>query len=500
MDQSSFSELVFYFTLYSIVGWICETVWCSIGNRKFVNRGFLSGPWCPIYGFGAMLILSFTALVPQNPILIFLISMLAATVLEYFTGWLLEKLFQTRWWDYSQRRFQIKGRVCLGNSLLFGIMGLGAALLIHPAVKHLFGLIPAGYQRILTSFILVLLIVDLVHALVTITKLKERLTGLRALLRELEQYQKEHAWYEISDPAGSLTRLRTICEQADGNERTALMLQKIDELEKRKGGGFRILNAFPKMQPKGLLKETITLRQEWQAKRRKKKQNGQSLKARILHIRQAYSGVSLTQMIWVFLIGSVIGYVVETLYCLVTTGHIESRQGMLYGPFSQVYGFGAVLMALCLIPFTQKGKVWLFAGGAVTGGLFEAVCSLIQEALFGSVSWQYSHQPFSFFGGRTSLLYMFFWGLLGMFYMLVIYPKITNFIGRLALRPKRFFTIVIAVLLSANMLLSAAAVNRWQQRTQGTEPLNSVEETLDRWYPNEKMQEIYPNMQFIEEK
>jgi len=83
---------------------------------------------------------------------------------------------------------------------------------------------------------------------------------------------------------------------------------------------------------------------------------------------------------------------------------------MLYGPFSQIYGFGAVIMVLLLTPLSLKGKSWLFCGSAVVGGLFEVVCSLVQEAFFGSVSWQYSGQAFSLFGGRTSLIYMFFWG------------------------------------------------------------------------------------------
>lgn len=499
MNISSFSQSVLCFTFYSMLGWLCETIWCSIGNRKLVNRGFLSGPWCPIYGFGAGLILSVTGLVPQNPLLIFVLSMLAATGLEYFTGWLLEKLFQTRWWDYSQKRFQIKGRVCLGNSLLFGLMGLAATLLIHPAVKLLFGRIPAEYLRILTSLILVLFILDLVHALVSITKLKERLNALKVLLQELKQSQKDHSWYENGDPSGSLDRLRTICEQNDGNGQTALILEKLDAIEKSKGGGRRILGAFPKMQLRGFSDEVETLRQEWKRKRSEMKQNRHSAKNITAQFREAYSGVTLTQMVWVFLIGCIIGYLVETLYCLVTSGHIESRQGMLYGPFSQVYGFGAVMMTLCLKPLSQKGKGWLFIGGALSGGLFEALCSLVQEALFGSVSWQYNGQPFSFFGGRTSLLYMLFWGLLGLFYMSAVYPRILRLTDRLAKRPRRFFTVLAAVLLSVNMLLSAVAVNRWEQRTEGIPSQNTVEETIDCWYPDEKMREIYPNMQFIGE-
>ncbi|MDR0286797.1 MAG: putative ABC transporter permease, partial [Clostridiales bacterium] len=116
MNSTSFAVLVLYFAIYSILGWIIESAYCSIFAHKPINRGFLSGPWCPVYGFGALLILLFTGPFKQNPFLVFAISLLSTSILEYFTGWLLETLFKTRWWDYSKHKFNIKGRVCLQNT------------------------------------------------------------------------------------------------------------------------------------------------------------------------------------------------------------------------------------------------------------------------------------------------------------------------------------------------------------------------------------------------
>lgn len=89
--------MVFYFIIYSIIGWICETIFCSVRERRFVNRGFLKGPYCPIYGFGAVAILMVSLPVRQWPLAVFPLAMAAATALEYFASWLLEKLFQIRW-------------------------------------------------------------------------------------------------------------------------------------------------------------------------------------------------------------------------------------------------------------------------------------------------------------------------------------------------------------------------------------------------------------------
>lgn len=494
MTDISFSHLAIYFVLYSIVGWVCETVWCSIGERRPINRGFLFGPWCPVYGFGALLILLSTADLPKNPLIIFLFSMVSTSALEYLTGWLMEALFQTKWWDYSERRFNLRGRVCLGNSLLFGLMGLLLTLYLHPAAERLVGLLSAEAGRLTASLLISLLILDLIRTLYAITGMKERFLALKLLFQDLDGYQKEYAWFDRTDPAGSIKRLREICERDEVSEELKNILGRIDELGRRRGSGHRIFKAFPKMQPWGHLTEFETLKREWQASRRSQKRKVSEWKRQV---KESYRGVTLSRMVWVFLIGCVIGYIVETAFCLITTGAVESRQGMLYGPFSQVYGFGAVLLALLLIPLAEKSGFWLFLGSAVAGGMFEVLCSLIQEAIFGSVSWQYSGHPFAFFGGRTSLMFMFFWGVLGTVYMRGIYPRIVNLISRLAVRPQRFFSVAIAVILSANMLLSAMAVDRWSERASGLPARSGVDIWLDESYPDEMLEDIYPNMVFL---
>ena len=122
--------------IYSIIGWVYESTICSIGQRKLINRGFLNGPYCPIYGTGAVLVLLVLGRI-QNPVLLFFAGAALTCSLEYLTSWLMEKLFHARWWDYSKRKFNIGGRVCLIGAVVFGAFSVVLILVLHPWVKSL---------------------------------------------------------------------------------------------------------------------------------------------------------------------------------------------------------------------------------------------------------------------------------------------------------------------------------------------------------------------------
>lgn len=270
-------DLFLYFTLYSFVGWVCESIWCSVGTGKLVNRGFLTGPYCPIYGFGALIILILCVPLKEYPPLVFVVAMLAATALEYFTGWLLETLFHTRWWDYSHRKFQLKGRICLRNSLLFGLMGVAATYFADPLAERLIESIAPNVRRILAICLAALLSVDLAHTVSSLLGLRKRLRTLRAYLEELDVYNKEYRWLDIKDIQGSVARLREICVQDAGNETAAGILQRLDSLTERRNESVRLLKAFPNMRDKDFGEELKAIRESWveHARSRKKKNKGQ---------------------------------------------------------------------------------------------------------------------------------------------------------------------------------------------------------------------------------
>ena len=167
----------FWFILYSLLGWIYEVIICSIKAKKFINRGFLNGPYCPIYGAGA--ILNILALNKVNNIfLVFILGTCLNCSLEYITSYLLEKIFHARWWDYSNRKFNIKGRICLLGAIVFGIFSVLLKLYIHPFIITLTSLIPNFLFHSLTILFFIIFIIDC-----TITL--KGILGLNKLLEEL---------------------------------------------------------------------------------------------------------------------------------------------------------------------------------------------------------------------------------------------------------------------------------------------------------------------------
>ena len=128
---------LFYFIIYSFLGWICETIYCSIIDKQYVNRGFLKGPFCPIYGAGALIVVILLSPFSDNIIMLYLTAMIFTSILEYTTGFLLETIFHLKWWDYSNYKFNIKGRVCLLNSTLFGILSVFTIKIINPILVEL---------------------------------------------------------------------------------------------------------------------------------------------------------------------------------------------------------------------------------------------------------------------------------------------------------------------------------------------------------------------------
>ena len=156
-----FYDYFLLFMMYSFLGWILEGIYFIIINRKIVDRGFLVGPYLPIYGFGALLIVIFLQKYSEDFITLFCMCTIICSVLEYFTSYIMEKLFRARWWDYRDKSFNINGRVCLENSVLFGLGGCITVYIIHPFFKFLLSIIPITIRAILLIVLLILLLVDI---------------------------------------------------------------------------------------------------------------------------------------------------------------------------------------------------------------------------------------------------------------------------------------------------------------------------------------------------
>lgn len=159
MDYS-ISMLFLLFLVYSFLGWCMEMVVCYFATKKWVNRGFLVGPVCPIYGWGCLLIIVLLNRYMDDPLVLFVMAMLVCSLLEYFTSYLMEKLFKARWWDYTHKKYNINGRICLDNILAFGVLGLLMSYLINPFVVEMINKVNVNVLNIMALVLFVLFLVD----------------------------------------------------------------------------------------------------------------------------------------------------------------------------------------------------------------------------------------------------------------------------------------------------------------------------------------------------
>lgn len=223
----------FFFMIYSFIGYLTEITCCSINNKKLiVNRGFCLGPYLPIYGFSSVIMNIFLAKYSKDIITLFVMSAFVCTLMEYMTSLILEKIFHARWWDYTEKKFNLSGRVCLENSCLFGLGGVFIVSILHPFLDGLVSMIPHNVLIILSIVLFVIFMIDVIITVTTMCQVKIATTKFTA----------KDATEEIS------RKVR-------------------NEIIKNKGLMLHMLNAFPKIKlsnhdPLGKIKKYLAKQKE----------------------------------------------------------------------------------------------------------------------------------------------------------------------------------------------------------------------------------------------
>lgn len=169
-------NVMFYFLLfiiYSFIGWIIETIVIFVETKKIVNRGFLMGPYCPIYGVGSLILLFTLFKYKNDPVNIYIMFVVYASILEYGTSYLMEKLFNARWWDYSKIKFNLNGRICLINSLCFGALGIVLGYFLHPFCVKLLESLSVNVLYTISLIIMVIFLIDLCITFNIVSKLRK---------------------------------------------------------------------------------------------------------------------------------------------------------------------------------------------------------------------------------------------------------------------------------------------------------------------------------------
>ena len=209
-------------------------------------------------------------------------------------------------------------------------------------------------------------------------------------------------------------------------------------------------------------------------------------------------GINIYKILLVCIVGSFAGVVIEMMWAYARYGLIESRRGLVYGPFNLLYGAGAVFLTLALYKYRNKGRIWSFLGGFIVGSALEYACSWGQEALLGSRSWDYSNIPLNL-NGRICFTYSVFWGILGIIWIKDLYPRMAKWILKIPNSVGKTLTWVLTVFMIFNVIVSCIAVGRWSDRRQDVPPGNSFWEFVDERFPDERMERIFANMSFGDE-
>ena len=401
----------------------------AVNRHKFVNRGFIAGPLCPVYGTGAAAVAVFLPELESNPFFLFLGGMIVTSFVEYITGRLMEKILHKKWWDYSDQKIHLDGYICLRNSVLWGICSVLMIYFLNPFLCGLVNMIPGLIGEILLWVFFGLLVADSFGSGIAVLELKRKKGRIEQITEELHKTSK-------------------FLENA--------LTKRIQN---------RLVKAFPNIE-----KEKDAVQEEKFAE-----------------------GCGFFKLASLFIIGAFIGDIVETIFCLITTGRLMSRSSLVFGQFSIVWGIACALLTWILYRYREKSNWSIFLFGTVLGGAYEYICSVFTEIAFGTVFWDYSKIPFNL-GGRINLLYCFFWGFAAVVWMKVVYPFLSKQIERLPKKKGGVLCSILLLFLAADMAVSFAALARYGERQNGKKGTGVVAEMLDEYFSDEFIEKRYENL------
>lgn len=445
-------QLLWFFLLYSFIGWVIGTSVAAVREHRFIDVGFLFGPYCPAYGFGAVVFAVFLPELKNHLFFLFLGGVILSSVITFSTGFVLEKIFHRKWWDYSRKRFQFGGYVNLPYTIVWGLSAVICISFINLALKDLLALIPSNLGTIILIILYIVLCLDLAGTVIAIKAVHSRLRKLSIIEDVSENLQK------AADMMG---------------EGLTGWVQK------------HMAKAYPSLEAKELLAARQEKERQMEAARER---------AGVFAV-----GCSFYKLVCLFFLGAFLGDITETVFCLATTGKLMSRSSVVYGPFSIVWGLGCVLLTAILYQYRSRSDSYIFIFGTILGGAYEYICSVFTELVFGTVFWDYSNIPFNL-GGRINLLYCFFWGIAAVIWLKCLYPLLSSLIEKIPKRVGIPITWLMILFMIFNMIMSGLALNRYKERhSNKSDNDNAVTRFLDKNFTDERMEQIYPNAILVED-
>ena len=430
--EVSLFSLLWLFFCYGLLGWVLETAFAALRQKRYVDRSVLFGPLCLSYGLTGTVLTWGLSELRGSWFFLFLGCAVGATVVEWTAGHLLERATHTRWWDYSASRFNLDGYICLTASAVWGLLGLIAVEWVSPLLLSLYRLLPPLLVGILVWVLLALLAVDGVGTILT-------LMGIRGALPQVEAVNSRLA-------ALSIRMGGWILRRTEGRiQRSYPQARFVRRAEKKKGNPFA-------------------------------------------------RGDSFYSIMLLFLVGGVCGDLAEMIFCRLRMGWWMSRSSVVWGPFSIVWGLALAAATLLFYRYRDRSASFFFVAGTLLGGLYEYLCSVFTQLVFGTVFWDYSAIPFNL-GGRINLLYCFFWGFAAVAWFKGLYPVLSRWMAKIPQRVGKLAVWALLLFMAVNIGVSSLALARYSARAAGQPAVQSWQVYMDEHYGDEVMQRIYPYAQ-----
>lgn len=462
------------FLIVSFIGWVGEVGFAAIVEKRFVNRGFLNGPLCPIYGIGVIVMDFFLTPVEDSMPMLVLGSAILGSAVEWVAGFLLEKLFHHKWWDYSEEPFNLNGYICLKFTLVWGALGAIVVRLVMPVFTTLIPLIPMVLSIILLCVLYTLLLIDLTITVVSAVGFNRRLQALEAVTQKIK---------EGSDLLGRAVSgsVMDVKEKYDGSEfkekyegAASKTKQELEELKLKYQKGMdnnrvhrRMLKAFPTMKSVKYNEQLKELRGQLKIA---SERTAQATQKRNERAKAAYEGslekgqeksfaykFSPFKLLWVMFVTGTVGFVIEMLSRGMNPDADLSLRGILavFAPSVTSIGLLVVLFTLCLYKLYRYKDIWVF----LCGGLLGAGLML----LFGYIG-TYALD----FNSANMLLYVSNWqkqilniliaiviiGAFSLVWIKDIYPRLSCGIERISKKTGYVMSVIIGALLIAGWLFA----------------------------------------------
>lgn len=364
---------------------------------------------------------------------LFLFATVYAAAIELAAGKLIERIYHERWWNYSNIKWNLDGYICVPFSLIKGALGYLVVRYVNRLLLSLMQVMPQLLIHIVLIILISVLAVDVLASYILV-KGKSR---------------HPEKWEEANDAIASV--------------------------------GFRIAKAINRTMDRRIHKAYP---------------KAAKVEAVPKDKRVFAQGCDFYKVVMLFFIGAFLGDITETIFCRITAGVWMSRSSVVWGPFSIVWGLAIAAATAMLYKYRNKSDSFLFWTGTLLGGVYEYLCSVFTEIVFGKVFWDYSKLPFNL-GGRINLLYCFFWGIAAVVWLKLIYPRASALIEKIPMVIGKIVTWVLIVFMLCNMAVSGLALIRYDEREKNVAAEAKWQVWMDEHYNDAKMERIYPNAKTV---